>query len=138
MAERADVELLESLLASEHDLLSAYDSAIGRKAIDPELGGMLRDHEFAHVRALLDSLPEGAARNPRATVRSPELVAALRDPESFARFALELEDRVVGEYADTLPRIRDAELRRPLGSIMACGSAHAVALRDSLGRPLVN
>ncbi len=34
--------------------------------------------------------------------------------------------------------IRDPALRRPLGSIMACGAAHVVALNDALGIFLVN
>jgi hypothetical protein len=133
MAERSDVELLEELLASEQRLLSAYEAALRRDAIDSELGGMLRDHEREHVRALERSLPGGGTRNPRASVPSAELTAALRDRESFARYALDLENRTVSEYSESVSRIRDAALRRPLGSIQACGAAHVVALRDSLG-----
>ena len=133
MAERSDVELLEELLASEQRLLTAYEAALRRDAIDPGLGAMLRDHEHEHVRALGRLLPGGAARNPRASVPSAELTAALRDRETFARHALDLEDRTVGEYSEIVSRIRDASLRQPLGSIQACGAAHVVALRDSLG-----
>jgi Ferritin-like domain len=133
MADRSDVELLEELLAREQRLLSAYEGALRRDAVDPGLGALLRDHESEHVRALVRSLPGGGARNPRASVPSAELTAALRDRGSFARYALDLEERVVGEYAEIVPRIRDAGLRQPLGSIQACGAAHAVALRFSLG-----
>ena len=137
MAERPDVELLEELLAREQRLLAAYEAALRRDAIDPGLGRMLRDHEREHVRALERSLPGGGARNPRASVPSAELTAALRDRESFARYALDLEERTVGEYAETVSRIRDAGLRQPLGSIQACGAAHVVALRDWVGDRLV-
>ena len=65
---------------------------------------------------------------------SPELTAALRDRDSFALLRAELEDETVAAYADGVPRIRDPKLRQPLGSIMACGAAHVVALKDSLGR----
>ena len=42
-------------------------------------------------------------------------------------------------YAEAAANIRDAKLRQPLGSIMACEAAHGVALRDALGeRPLVD
>jgi hypothetical protein len=90
MAERSDVELLEELLASEQRLLSAYEAALRRDAIDSGLGAMLRDHEREHVRALERLLPGGGARNPRATVPSAELTAALGDRDSFARYALDL------------------------------------------------
>jgi hypothetical protein len=133
MAAHSDAELLEELLAREHALLSAYEAALRRDAIDPELGATLRDHEREHVRALEQSLPGGAGRDPRVSVPSPELEAALGGGESFARFAVAQEERLAGHYAATIPRIRDARLRGPLGSIMACGAAHVVALRESLG-----
>jgi hypothetical protein len=133
MAAGSDVELLEELLARENALLSAYEAALRRGAIDAALGATLRDHQHAHVRALDQSLPGGAARNPRASVPSAELEAALGGRESFARFAVDHEGDLVGHYAATIPRIRDARLRGPLGSIMACGAAHVVALRESLG-----
>jgi hypothetical protein len=133
MADRSDVELMEELLVREHALLSAYEAALKRDAIDAELGATLRDHERDHVRALEQSLPGGAARNPRASVPSAELEAALGGRESFARFAIAQEDDLAGRYAAALPRIRDARLRQPLGSIMACGAAHVVALREALG-----
>jgi hypothetical protein len=133
MAARSDVELMEELLVREHALLSAYEAALKRDAIGAELGATLRDHERDHVRALEQSLPGGAARNPRASVPSAELEAALGGRESFARFAVDQEGSLVGHYAATIPRIRDARLRGPLGSIMACGAAHVVALREALG-----
>ena len=133
MAARSDVELMEELLVREHALLSGYEAALRRDAIDAQLGATLRDHERDHVRALEQSLPGGAARNPRASVPSAELEAALGGRESFARFAVDQEGSLVGHYAATIPRIRDARLRGPLGSIMACGAAHVVALREALG-----
>jgi hypothetical protein len=133
MAERSDVELLEHLLAREHRLVSAYEAALRRDSIDAALGELLLDHEREHVRAIEESLPQGGDRNPRASVPSPALTAALRDRESFARFAIELEGQIVGTYAGSVPKIRDASLRQPLGSIMACGAAHVAALRESLG-----
>ena len=69
---------------------------------------------------------------------SPELTAALRDRDAFARYALELEDATVAEYVDAAAAIEDPKLRQPLGSIMACGAAHVVALNDALGIFLVN
>ena len=139
MAARSDTETLEDLLAREQRLLSAYEAALRRDAIDPALGETLRDHEREHVRALEQTLARAGRRNPRASVPSAELTAALRDRDSFAEFAMRLEDETRGLLGEAAARMRDAGLRRPLGSIMACGAAHVVALKDSLGsRFLVN
>ena len=138
MAGGADTELLEDLLAHEHRLLAAYEAALRRDAVEAGLGSVLRDHEREHVRALGEALDGAGDRNPRASVPSPELTAALRDREAFALYAIELEERTIAAYEDAVPRIAEQPLRQPLGSIMACGSAHVVALRDLLGRFLVN
>ena len=79
--------------------LSAYEAALRRDVIEPELGGALRDQERAHVRALEQALAGAGRRNPRASVPPPELGAALRDRDAFARFALDLEDEAVAAYA---------------------------------------
>ena len=133
MADQRDVELLEDLLAREHRLLSAYEAALRRDAIDTSLGETLRDHEHEHVRALAETLAHAGRRNPRAGVPSPDLTAALRDRDAFAEFAKALEDETVGMYVAAAASVRDPELRRALGSIMACGAAHVVALKDALG-----
>ena len=132
MAQPSDRELLEDLLAREHRLLSAYEAALRRDAIDPSLGAMLRDHEREHVRALEQTLA-GRARNPRAGVAPPELNAALESRESFGRYAIGLEDDAVAAYTEAAASIGRPGLRQPLGSIMCCGAAHVVALRQSLG-----
>ena len=137
MAQRSDIELLEDLLAREQRLLSAYEAALRRDAIDPSLGKQLRDHEREHVRALEQTLA-GRDRNPRAGVAPPELNAALRSREAFGRYAIGLEDDTVAAYTEAVPAIGRPGLRRPLGSIMCCGAAHVIALRQSLGeRPFV-
>ena len=136
MAERSDVELLQDLLTREHRLLSAYEAALRRDVIDPALGRVLAAHERAHVAAVEQVL---AGRGDSvATVPAPDVAAALRDRHSFTQYAKELEDETVGFYWDSAARIRDPKLRQPLGSIMVCGTAHVVALKNSLGDFLVN
>jgi len=139
MAGRSDVELLEDLLATENRLLSAYEAALRRGAIGAALGETLRRHESDHARAIERTLADAGSRNPRASVPSADLTAALRSRASFARFAIDLEGRAVAAYAEAAASIGDPKLRQPLGSIMACAAAHVVSLRDSLGeRLLVN
>jgi Ferritin-like domain len=138
MPGRSDRELLEDLLVLESRLVSAYEAALRRDVLDASLGAGLLAQERDHVAALRKTLGSGAERNPRATVPSPELTRALGSRAAFARFAERLEARAVTAYAEAAASIRDARLRQPLGSIMACEAAHRVALRDSLGeRPLV-
>jgi ferritin-like protein len=139
MAGRSDAELLEDLLARENRLLSAYEAALRRGVIDAPLGETLQDHESDHARAIERTLADAGRRNPRASVPSTELTAVLRDRTAFARFAIDLEERTVAAYAEAAASIGDPKLRQPLGSIMSCGAAHVVSLRDSLGeRLLVN
>jgi rubrerythrin len=139
MAERSDVDVLEDLLALENRLISAYEAALRREAIDVALGEMLRDHEQEHARAIEQALRHTGRRSPRARVPAPELTAALRSRASFARYALDLEGEALTSYADAAAAIRNPRLRQPLGSIMACEAAHEVALREALGeRALVD
>ena len=139
MAGRSDTDILEGLLFTEQRLVSAYEAALRRGAIDPGLARDLLAQEREHARALLKTLGGGEDRKPRAGVPSPELTGALRSREAFARFALKLEAAAVAAYAEAAANIRDAKLRQPLGSIMACEAAHEVVLRDALGeRPLVD
>ena len=132
---RPEVEVLEELLAQEQQLAAAYEAALRRRAIEPGLGETLLAHERDHVRGLEQTLARGGARELRAGVPSPELTEGLGDRRRFARFALTLESLTIAAYVEALPELRDASLRQPLGSIMACGGTHQVALRDALGEP---
>jgi rubrerythrin len=140
MAGRSDADLLEDLLAVEERLITAYEAALRREAMDRKLAETLRDHENAHVEGLRRALRDaGGARSPRASVPSPELTAALRDRAAFARYAFAREADAVARYRLAVAQISSPSLRQALGSIMACEAAHEVALRDSLGeRPLVD
>jgi rubrerythrin len=137
MAERTDADVLEDLLAAESRLISIYEAALRRDAIDAELGERVLEQEREHARGLEDALAGRGPRNPVATVPPPALGPALRSRDAFARFALDMESEAVAAYVDAAATIRDPELRQPLGSIMACEAAHQVALRDALGEPLV-
>ena len=136
MADRGDVERLEALLGIEERLIAAYEAALRRAAIDPELGKLLLGHEREHASALRRALA-GSERNPRASVPSPELTAALRSRSGFARYAAQLEREASAAYAAAAAAMRDERLRQPLGSILACEAAHAVALRETLGEALI-
>lgn len=139
MSARGDVDVLEDLLALENRLISAYEAALRREAIDVALGETLRDHEQEHARALETALRHAGRRSPRASVPSSELTAALRSRAAFARYALDREAEAVAAYTEAAAAIGNPRLRQPLGSIMACEAAHEVALSEALGeRALVD
>jgi hypothetical protein len=132
----SDVEQLERLLVLEHRLQAAYESALTREAIEPRLGDTLLAHEREHVRGLGEALRARGGRAPRAAV-PPRLGAALVGPVPFARYAIGLEAETVAAYQEVLATLRDERLLQPLGSIMAAGAQHAVALRRVAGEALM-
>ncbi len=130
---RSDAEILEELLVIEGRLVAAYEAALRRDAIEAGLGETLRDQEREHIRGLEQALGEAGGGSPQATVPAPELGRALRSRSAFAAYATELEREVVSAYVDAASGIGRVGLRQPLGSILACEAAHAVALRASMG-----
>ena len=131
--ERSDAEILEELLVIEGRLVAAYEAALRRDAIEAGLGETLRDQEREHIRGLGQALGEAGGASPQATVPAPELGRALRSRSAFAAYATELEREAVSAYVDAASGIGRVGLRQPLGSILACEAAHAVALRASTG-----
>jgi Ferritin-like domain len=132
----SDVEQLERLLALEHRLASAYETALARGAVEAGLGETLLRHEREHVRGLELAL-RARGRSPRASVPPPRLGAALGSRTAFARFAAGLEAETVVAYQEVLATLRSGRLLLPLGSIMASSAQHAVALRQVAGEDLL-
>jgi hypothetical protein len=130
----SDTEQLSRLLALERRLEAAYQAALDRDAIEPQLGRLLLSHERAHVRALEQAL---SRRGGRATAPAPAAGVDLSSRRAFARSALELEGTAVDTYREVLTSFHDDNLLQPLGSIMACGAQHEVALRQVLGDHLL-
>ena len=136
-AQTSDVDHLERLLALEQRLLSLYEAALERDAIDRGLGETLLEHESEHVRGLEMALRARGRRSPRATVPPPKVGTAFASRTAFARFAGDLEAEAVGSYEGVLPVLRSTRLLLPLGSIMASGAQHVVALRQAGGEKLL-
>jgi hypothetical protein len=136
-AQASDAEQLERLLALEQRLESVYRTALARDAIEPTLGETLLEHEREHLRGLEQALRGRTRSAPRATVPPARLGAALASRPAFARFAAELEAETVRAYQDVLATLRNDRLLQPLGSIMASGAQHAVALRRAVEDELI-
>jgi hypothetical protein len=123
---------LERLLELERRLEAVYAAALERDAIDPALGARLLRHEREHVRGLQQALGRRGAGAPASAAGID-----LDDRRAFARSALKLEREAVDAYEGVLPDLPNERLRQPLGSIMACGAQHEVALRQALGMDLL-
>ncbi len=132
-ADPSDADQLARLLALERRLAAASEAALARDAIEPALGELLLDHEREHVRGLEQALGK---RSPAAAEAPPNGID-FANRRRFARSALELERRTVDTYRDVLTTFHNDLLLQPLGSIMACGAQHEVALRRVLGEDLL-
>jgi ferritin-like protein len=136
-AQTSDVDHLERLLALEQRLQSLYEAALERDAIEPALGETLLGHEREHIRGLEMALRARGRRSPHATVPPPQVGTAFASRPAFARFAAEVEAGAVGSYEEVLPILWSTRLLLPLGSIMASGAQHIVALRQASGDELL-
>jgi hypothetical protein len=136
-AQTSDVDQLERLLALEQRLRSLYETALERDAVESQLGETLLAHEREHIRGLEMALRARGRRAPRATVPPPQVGAAFASRPSFARFAADVEAETVGAYQEALTALRSTRLLLPLGSIMASGAQHVVALRQAAGDELL-
>lgn len=132
-ASPSDADALGRLVALERRLEAAYETALARDVIEPELGRRLLAHEREHVRGLEQALGRGGQRSAAPAPAGIDFTG----PRSFARSALELERTAVDTYRDMLTSFHDDKLLQPLGSIMACGAQHEVALRQVLGERLL-
>jgi hypothetical protein len=136
-AQTSDVDELERLLGLEQGLQALYEAALERDAIEPGLGETLLEHEREHVRGLEMALRARGRRTQRATVPPPQVGTAMDSRPAFARLASDLEAEAVGAYEDVIPTLRSTRLLLPLGSIMASGAQHVVALRQAAGDDLM-
>jgi Ferritin-like domain len=136
-AQTSDVDHLERLLALERGLQSLYEAAVERDAVEQGLGETLLEHEREHVRGLEMALRARGRSMPHATVPPPQVGTAFASRPAFARFAAELEAEAVDAYEQVLPILRSTRLLLPLGSIMASGAQHVVALRQAAGDHLM-
>jgi hypothetical protein len=133
----SDADGVARLLGFERRLEAAYRAALARDAIDPELGRRLLGHEREHIRGLEQALDDLGRPGPRATAPAPTVGIEFGSRRAFAASALQLERETVDAYRDVLTGFRDDHLVQPLGSIMACGAQHEVALREELGADLL-
>jgi rubrerythrin len=133
-SDAADVELLNSVLDLELELLAAYKAGAARLR-----GSNLRtakgfiEQEQEHVDALAAAIRElsGTPNEPKAAYEFPRL----RSEHAAMRFAVDLENTVIAAYVDALPKFSQADLRSTAAAILTCEAEHVAVLLGALGRP---
>jgi rubrerythrin len=130
--------LLNSILVLEHAAVAAY--ATGARLLRGEALRYAREiaeQEREHVRRL-EKLIRGLGGT-TARSRSPDEYARafplLHDGRDALRFARDLEERLVREYLQALPKLPDAELRRAAAEIGADEGAHLAVINVLRGGP---
>jgi hypothetical protein len=136
-APASDLDILERLLLRERRLEAAYDGALRRGVLGEQLATSLRDQERDHARGIEMALTARGRRASEAPEPERRLATSLRSRAAFAAYALGLEGNAVRGYVDALASLRDTRLLQPLGAIMASEAQHQVALRMTLGEPLL-
>ena len=120
---------LEYLEAEFYTL--AVDSGVLTDASLPTITA-LRDHELAHVDAIIGLL-EGAGATP---VEKPEFTfppEALADEAAILNTAITLEPVGVGAYLGAAPLIESPDILAAAGSIAGVEGEHVVAVNALLG-----
>lgn len=137
-----DGALLERAITLERLSVLAYDSGLSGGLLSPRarrVVAQLRDHERAHVAALVTALTDLGGTPPAepAGVRElDEIVDGLGDvrtQDDFVRFAIALEQATVAAYLSAQRKLVEARLLQTTASIMAAEGQHLVVLRRLAG-----
>ena len=121
---RADIGLLNELLAFEHLEAAFYRAAADRDARFADLAGQ----EAAHVDALTRAV-RGAGGRPVA----PGGPLRLPDRDAVPALALRIEERRAAASLDVVSKLENAGLLAAGLSMHAVEARHVIALRDLAG-----
>jgi hypothetical protein len=145
-----DPALISRLHRSEMFGLAVYRIAV--RVASPRvhaLAAPMRNHEFKHVAALATTLEAlGAVRTPEPTTGAALAAEARRlgvdpvwpqhpDRAGALPYLHALETALLRAWIEAHPRLRDPDLLRLAGEVLACQAQHLVVLRDALGTDLL-
>lgn len=120
-----DLEILNFALVLEFLEARFYEQAVDKAGLDGELqtyAETLRDHELAHVDALTAAIKEGGG----TPVAEPEFDfgKAVRDPDTFIKTSVTLEETGVGAYQGAAPSLESTEYLKAAASILPVEAFH--------------
>jgi rubrerythrin len=133
-SDTADIELLNSMLDLEFEMVAAYKTAAGGLR-----GGSLQivkgflEQEQAHADALSAAIKEldGVPNKPKSSYD----VRPLRSQRDVMRFAVERENDQIAAYIDVLPKLSPGEIRSTVSAIVTTEGEHLAVWLGELGLP---
>jgi rubrerythrin len=126
-----DVNVLNSALDLEHEAVAAYSQALKvLRGANLRYARTVLNQERAHVTALEHAIRGLGARpnQSRGTYNFPRLTTE----DAVLRFATGLENKVVANYIDAIPRLDASELRGTIATIFANEAEHLALLNGAL------
>jgi bacterioferritin (cytochrome b1) len=135
-----DAGILNRVLSLELAAIAAYTAGA------PLLRGralsrsrQFLDHEREHARTLSRAIRDlgGTPNQARTAEEYQREFPLLRSQSDVLRFAVDLENRVVRGYVESLPKISSPELRQTMAGLLAVDAEHIAVLLGEEGRQQV-
>lgn len=126
-----DVVLLNHALDLEYTAVAAYtvstDLLRGRLLA---LGRQFRDQEREHAHGLASAIKGlgGTPQQPKTAAEYERGFPRLRDRSDVLTFAIDLENKAVASYMDTIPKLSSGQLRQTAVAIVANEAEHIATL----------
>jgi rubrerythrin len=126
-----DLNVLNGALDLEHEAVAAYSQALKvLRGANLRYARTILDQERAHVAALQRTLRRMGVRPNEA--RSDYNFPRLTSEDAVLRFATQLENKVISNYVDAVPRLDKPELRAAVASILADDAEHLAVINGQL------
>ena len=133
----SDVAILNFALTLEY-LEATFYAIAATKSFGPRVGRLarvIRDHEIAHVKALVATIPSlGGTPVKKPKFRFPPSLYA--NETVFLQTAMALEDTGVGAYNGAGPALTLTPVKQAAASIVAVEAMHAGWVRGVIGTVL--
>jgi hypothetical protein len=132
----ADVAILNSAIAAEHNAIAAYGVGAGSgllKGAVLTLATTFQGHHKQHVDVLSGVVTRlgGQPASPKASYTFP--VETLKTQNDVLRFAAGLEKGAVSAYLGAVPQFADRALAKAAASILGDEAMHWAVLRQAIG-----
>ena len=134
-SKKSDVAILNFALTLEYLESTFYAIAVDKGSFSPRverLAKVIRDHEIAHVKALVSTIPSlggKPVKKPKFNVPS----ALFANETTFLQTAMALEDTGVGAYNGAGPALPLKPVKEAAASIVAVEAMHASWVRGVAG-----
>lgn len=136
VAAGADIEILNTALAAEHQAIAAYQVGAGSGLLTPAVKSLaleFQGHHKAHADLLAATVNKlgGKVADAKASYDFP--VNQFKSQADVLRFAAGLEKGAVSAYVGAVPKFDDRELSRAAATILGDEAMHWAVLRNALG-----